>query len=76
MGYTQSHIEQHLKGEQIHVGNIDRDEDVLVYLCSVAERLMFQKKINERTDNISVPKKESIVLTRHKVLSAFVHFFS
>jgi hypothetical protein len=41
MGYSQAHIEQHLKGEQVHVGNIDRDEDVLVYLCSVAERLMF-----------------------------------
>jgi hypothetical protein len=76
MGYSMSHIEQHLKGEQVHVGNIERDEDVLVYLCSVAERLMFQKKINERTDNISVPKKELIVLARQKIVSAFVHFFS
>lgn len=40
MEHDQSKINE-LQGEQVHITTVDRDEDVLVYLCSIAERLMF-----------------------------------
>jgi len=54
---------------------VDKDEDLLPYLCSVAERIMFGRKMNERVDNICAPKKDSIALARQKLISAFVQFF-
>ena len=62
--------------EQVHILNVERDEDVLVYLCHVAERLIFGRKLNERIDNVCAPKKEAVQLARQKLVSAFIKFFS
>lgn len=55
--------------------HVERDEDVLVYLCTIGERIMFGRKINERLDNVCAPKKEGVALARQKLVSAFVQFF-
>lgn len=49
-------------GTQVTIKNIASNEDLLVYLLSVAERIAFQKRLNERQDNVLMPKAKSIVL--------------
>lgn len=44
--------------------HVDKDEDVLVYLCTIGERIMFGKKIQERYDNVCAPKKDAVTLSR------------
>lgn len=63
-------------GKEVLITTLSRDEDVLVYLCSIAERIMFQKKINERIDDSCEPKLKNIQLQRLKMVSAFVQLFS
>ena len=60
MGYSEDEINSKLHGEQVHILNVERDEDVLVYLAHVAERLIFGRKLNERIDNVCAPKKEAV----------------
>ena len=76
LGYSENEINSNLQGEQVHILNVERDEDVLVYLCHVAERLIFGHKLNERIDNVCAPKKEAVQLARQKLVSAFIKFFS
>ena len=67
---------QDLEGEQINIINIDNDNDILVYLCSIAERVIFHKKLSERIDDVLAPRKEAFKLQRQRTVSAFVEFFS
>ena len=55
-GYSESIV----LGEQALITTLERDEDILVYLCSVAERLAFNKKIGERSGNTCEPRLKSV----------------
>lgn len=56
MGHTEDDITEKLQGEQVHIMNIDRDEDLLIYLCQLGERIVFGRKLQERIDNVCAPK--------------------
>lgn len=45
-------------------------------MCSIAERLVFGRKINEKVDNLCTPKLKSVDLMRQKIVSAVIQFFS
>lgn len=68
--------EQKVKGEEVLVTTVENDEDMLVYLCSVAERIIFQKPITEIKGNFSEPRRKTIELQRLKMISAFIQFFN
>lgn len=56
MGHAEHDINEKLQGEQVHIMNIERDEDLLIYLCQLGERIVFGRKLQERIDNVCAPK--------------------
>ena len=61
------------------IAGVERDEDVLVYLCSVAWRLVLGECFDEKMETgegqlILNPSAELVQLWRHKTLLAFVEF--
>ena len=70
-GYRDSQV----TGDQVIISTIEKNEDVLVYLCSVAERIIFRKKITERTENNCEPRVKEIQLQRQKMVAGFTSFF-
>ena len=64
--------EEKVTGDQVVITTVEKDEDLLVYLCSVAERIIFRKPITELNGNFSEPRRKAIELQRLKMVSAFI----
>lgn len=54
------------------ITSLEREEEILVYLCSVAERIIFKKELQEVNGTDCVPQSKDIELQRLKMVSSYI----